>query len=178
MKEKCKKYYQVPRDKQHQMINCIEEEPKNWTFTLDQLDSILTDLNSKLSMIDVSKVELQRLEALLSKAGLEGEDGKSALEVYEDALGVSQTGYKVIHKRDIDEIRVNYYNAEWLLNWNANIDIQICFDFYAVITYISDYYSKDDSGTMGHIMQALKNADNESLKQKMSIVVHTFLTHR
>ena len=73
---------------------------------------------------------------------------------------------------------MNNYNIEWILNWDANIDIQICLDFYAVITYISDYYSKDDSGTMGHIMQALKSVENESLKDKMNVVANTFLTHR
>ena len=31
---------------------------------------------------------------------------------------------------------------------------------------------------MGYILQALKSAENECLKQKMSIVIHTFLTHR
>ena len=28
----------------------------------------------------------------------------------------------------------------------------------AVITYISDYYSKDDSGTLHHIKEALQNS--------------------
>ena len=58
------------------------------------------------------------------------------------------------------------------------MDLQLCLDYYAVITYISDYYSKDDSGTMGHIKENLKKAHNESLKTKLSIVVNTFLTHR
>jgi len=99
---------------------------------------------------------LNRLEALLAKADLPPVEGKTALQVYEDSLGVSRKGYTLFHKRDIDEIYVNNYNIEWILNWDANLDIQICLDFYAVITYISDYYSKDDSGTMGHILQALK----------------------
>ena len=39
------------------------------------------------------------------------------------------------------------------------MDIQLCLDFFAVITYISDYYSKDDSGTMQYIKDALKAAE-------------------
>ena len=58
------------------------------------------------------------------------------------------------------------------------MDLQLCLDFYAIITYISDYYSKDDSGTMKFIKEALKQAGNESLKSKLSLVVHQFLTHR
>ena len=66
------------------------------------------------------------------------------IDIYEKALGVSQTGYKIVHKRDINEIYINNYNAEWIVNWNANMDLQLCLDCYAVITYISDYYNKDD----------------------------------
>ena len=58
------------------------------------------------------------------------------------------------------------------------MDLQLCLDFFAVITYISDYYSKDDSGTLHHIKQALKESGNETLKSKLSLVAHTFLTHR
>ena len=45
-------------------------------------------------------------------------------------------------------------------------------------TYISDYYGKDDSGTMAFINEALKKAENESLRNRLSIVANTFLTHR
>ena len=55
------------------------------------------------------------------------------------------------------------------------MDLQLCLDLYAVITYISDYFSKDDSGTLGYIKEALRKADNESLKTKLSLVVQTFL---
>ena len=119
-----------------------------------------------------------RLVSLLKRAGLPGQDESEMIELYENALAVSESGYRVIHKRDVDEIFVNNYNPEWILNWNANMDLQLCLDFYAVITYISDYYSKDDSGTMKHIKEALKQAGNESLRTKLSLVSHTFLTHR
>ena len=111
-------------------------------------------------------------------AGIDGEKDDDKIEVYEKALEVSQVGYKVIHERDVDEIYVNNYNREWILNWNANMDIQLCLDFFAIVTYISDYYSKDDSGTLQHIKVALKQSENESLKSKLSLVAHTFQTHR
>ena len=46
------------------------------------------------------------------------------------------------------------------------MDLQLCLDYYALITYISDYYSKDDSDTMKHIKEAMKQAGNENLKTK------------
>ena len=54
----------------------------------------------------------------------------------------------------------------------------MCLDFLAVITYISDYCSKDDSGTMKYIREALKNAGNENLRSRLILVAHQFLTHR
>ena len=120
----------------------------------------------------------KRLVALLEQAGIEKDPGKSIIETYENALQVSSCGYKFIHKRDINEIYVNNYSREWILSWNANMDLQLCLDYYAIITYISDYYSKDDSGTMEFIKNALQNAENECLRNKLSIVINTFLTHR
>ena len=30
--------------------------------------------------------------------------------------------------------------------WQANMDIQFCTDTYAIVTYITDYFSKGDAG--------------------------------
>ena len=62
-----------------------------------------------------------------------------------EALGMSKTVYSVVKARDIDELCINPYNEEWLRPWNRNMDIQPVLDFFAVITYLTDYYSKDDT---------------------------------
>ena len=153
-------------------------EDEDLTLNVENLQRILKELEESEKYINIKEIEKRRLERLLTKAGIKAEEGKTTIETYEDALSVSKTGYKIIHKRDIDECYVNNYHSEWILNWNANMDLQLCLDYYAVITYISDYYSKDDSGTMGHIKEALKKAGNESLQAKLSLVIHQFLTHR
>ena len=76
---------------------------------------------------------------------ISGETDEELITKYEYAISISQVGYKMIHERDVDEIYVNNYNPEWIQSWNANMDLQICLDFFAIVTYISDYYSKDDS---------------------------------
>ena len=81
-------------------------------------------------------------------------------------------------KRDLDEIYINSYNIEWMRAWNGNMDIQVVLDFFAVITYVTDYYSKDDTGTMEIIKAALAQADSKDLKERMRIISNTFLTHR
>ena len=105
-------------------------------------------------------------------------DDNQLIDEYEEALSVSDVGYRIILERDVDEIYVNNYNDEWIIRWDGNIDISFCFDFYAVITYISDYYGKDDSGTLHHIKEALKQTGNRNLKSKSALVAQTFLTHR
>ena len=68
----------------------------------------------------------------------------------------TKKGINVILARDIDEMYINNYNPEWLRAWNANIDIQLCFDFFAVITYITEYFTKDESETSAFLNIAAK----------------------
>ena len=82
---------------------------------------------------------------------------------YEEAISVNKKGYSVHYKRVTDEIMVNTYNPEWIAAWNGNMDFQLCLDYFAVITYISDYYAKDDSGTMKVLQEAVKESHNEDL---------------
>ena len=158
------------------MAFCLEKE--KCIVERNVLKTLLDQKKVESDQIDLQKVEKTRLEALLAKAGIVDSTENSAVEIYQEALSVSSCGYKIIHKRDIDEVFVNNYNPEWILNWNANMDIQLCLDYYAGLTYISDYYSKDDTGTTSFIREALKQAENDSLRSKLSLVAHTFLTHR
>ena len=117
------------------------------------------------------------MEALLKEAKIEANSNGERIPIYEEALAVSRGGFGIVYKRDISETYVNTYNKEWLTAWDANMDLQLCFDFYAIITYISDYYTKDDSGTLKYIKDVLKDA-TENLKSKLRLVMNTFLTHR
>ena len=53
-----------------------------------------------------------------------------------------------------------------------------CFDFHATITYITDYFGKDDTGLMQVINSAIQQDTQESTKERMKTVANTFLTHR
>ena len=78
----------------------------------------------------------------------------------------------------MSEIYVNSYNPEWARAWNGNTDLQICLDYFAVITYITEYYTKDDSGVMTKIIEMLKNSECGTLQEKMILVMNTFITAR
>ena len=94
---------------------------------------------------------------------------KHAKVTYQDyikALSTSKMGYAVVLQRDIDEIYVNSYNTEWIRAWNANIDVQIALDFFSIITYIADYYSKNDTGTSELIKQGMAECTSKVVKER------------
>ena len=94
------------------------------------------------SIDDYVKNREERIKMLLSAAGYKTEND---WDLYLSALSVTKSGYSLVMARDIDEIFVNSYNPEWILAWNGNIDLQICLDFFAIITYITEYFTKDDT---------------------------------
>ena len=97
---------------------------------------------------------------------------------YLEALSMSKSAYGVVFARDIDELNINPYNIEWIRAWDGNMDIQPVLDFFAVITYVTDYYSKDDTGTMEIMKKVMDNSEKKDLQERMRQVANTFLTHR
>ena len=74
----------------------------------------------------------KRIDLLLEMAG------NVTYEEY--ILAIKKTrkhGSTVLLKQDIDETRVNNYNPEWAIAWDANHDIQPVLDFFTVITYVT-----------------------------------------
>merc|ERR1712198_826877 len=94
-------------------------------------------------------------------------------EITDDAfvLSVNKKGYTIHYKRDVSETMVNTYNPEWIQAWNGNMDFQLCLDYFAVITYISDYYCKDDTGTMQVLQEALRESMHEDLHSRLKKMV-------
>ena len=78
-----------------------------------------------------------RIKDLLNVAGLTEEEQKD----YNNALGYSTGGYNVIMQRDLDEVMVNSFNPEWAGTWDGNTDVHPTLDFFAVITYITEYFT-------------------------------------
>ena len=151
-----------------------DEEP----IDIQHLNEIRDHHVKQRDEIDLDYCLVKRLLLLLINAGIEGDNPKDIIEKYEDALSISPKRYSVVVKRDIDEINVNLYNPEWIICWNGNMDIQPCLDFFGIITYITDYYMKDDSGTLKFIQEVLNRSGDAPYKDKLNLVKNTFLTHR
>jgi hypothetical protein len=143
----------------------------------DVLKSILEEFpkSSEKTVAGATLGRKHRIDAVLEKAGLCTEEEKKQ---YQAALEYSSSGYKIVMARDIDELWVNPYNPEITRAWDGNTDFQICLDFYAIITYITDYYCKDDTGVIKVLVNTLKASDCEDLKAKMKLLMNTWIKHR
>ena len=139
----------------------------------ETVDEIIKSIGaSEKEPVEVYKSNKERrIKALLRKAEV-------TLQEYEEALSFTKTGYKVVIERDLTEIFINSYNAEWMEASDGNMDMQPCFDYHATITYITDYYAKDDTGLLELINSVLQQDTSESTKERMKTVANTFLTHR
>ena len=71
-------------------------------------------------------------------------------------------GSEVLLQRDIDEVFINNYNPEWIVAWDANIDISPVYDYYGTITYVTDYYSKDSTGLTDVLKAAVNQLSEEN----------------
>ena len=101
-----------------------------------------------------------------------------SLDDYEKCLKVSQKGKCIILKRTLKERYVNNYHPYFLLAWFANCDFQFCMDSYAVVTYISDYLSKDDTGLTKILREALKEASGNDEFDRLNYLKKIYFTHR
>ena len=90
----------------------------------------------------------------------------------------SRKGINVILARDIDELYVNNYSPEYIEAWNGNIDWSPVFDFFAVVTYVTEYFTKDESGTTSFLAEASKQIKNLPVKDQKRCIKNVFLTHR
>ena len=143
----------------------------------EEMDSIYAQYpkDSETTMIEATEGRLNRIDAVLDKAGLITEDDK---KMYNEALTYNSSGFTVVMARDIDELYTNSYNPEITRAWNGNTDFQICLDFYAIITYITEYYAKDDTGLVKHLVDTLKASESTELKEQMKILMNTWVKNR
>ena len=151
------------------------------------LKTVLEKVRNILEAMDIRKKDDKLFaQHLLEKITIDdilihaeiAEDLKTARQLYYEALSVSIKGKIIILKRKVQEMWVNNYNPEWLLAWNGNMDIQLCLDFFAICTYITDYYTKDETGTMTHLIKAVKECHGKGQKETMRALANEFSSHR
>ena len=165
----------LTKEKQDKYIKILKDVRKVLDDD-DVIQRILCSYNKEAeSKEEYEKNRKERILKVLNIAGLKTEEDYN---LYKSALSMSKSGYTIILERDIDEMFVNSYNPEWARAWNGNHDIQICLDYFAIITYITEYYTKDDSETLKLLFDALKNNPSENLRDKMKVLMNTYISAR
>ena len=127
----------------------------------DTIKEIMSKYEKGATEEEYSRNRAKRIDLLLERAGnIDYDDYIMAIKT------ARKYGSTVLLKRDLDEIYVNNYNPEWAEAWNANHDIQPALDYFAVITYITDYWAKPDEGITQHLKEAAAILKNEKDKKK------------
>ena len=127
--------------------------------------------NAKILLEDPNFDEAMKIEDFYKAIGT---DEKEYLEF----LSISERGRVLVLKRDLKERNVNNYNKEMILAWNANMDIQLVVDPYAVISYIASYMNKDENATTPFMREALSANAGKEAKEKLKTLREAYLTHR
>ena len=158
----------------------FEKHQKKLQTVFDKVRKVLDDMDSRKKddrLFAEHLIKKITIDDILIHAEI-ADDLKSSRELYYEALGVNKKGKVIILKRTVEEMWVNNYNPEWLLAWNGNMDIQLCLDFFAVCTYITDYYTKDETGTLTHLIRAVKECHGKGQKETMRALANEFSSHR
>ena len=65
-----------------------------------------------------------------------------------------------------------------LIAWNANMDLQMVIDPYAVVSYTASYMNKDETQTTPFLREALHATAGKTAKEKLKALKEAYLTHR
>jgi hypothetical protein len=178
----CKKYgnkcrFNFPKYPSDRTIICYKlnkEEfqcEQEYSARKREIKDILTHVQNYIEEMEEKDLGNYSLQDILTKCDI-------TEDAYYNALKYHNNGTTVVLKRKVNEVYINNYNEEWIGAWNGNMDLQVCLDYFAILTYITDYYSKDDTGTMGILRQAARQCRNESLNTQMKCLAQAFLSHR
>merc|ERR1719209_2578899 len=120
----------------------------------------------------------KRIEVVLKIASA----GGKPISYYQYEMAVEQQprkGSEVLLRRDIDEVFMSNYNPEWIEAWDANLDLSPVYDYFGVITYVTDYFTKDSTGLTEILRTAMNQLSKEDdMWQKCNALANQFMTHR
>ena len=153
----------------------IIAKPLDESIDKEQRETLLKKSKEVLTkareLLETELEETFTFENFLEKLGVTEEE-------YEEYCSITERGKVILLKRTIQERYINNYNPEWLKAWNANMDIQIALDPFAIIAYIVSYVSKDESGMTEFLKEALNANFSAAQEVKLKALLRAYLTHR
>ena len=146
-----------------------EMEAKEKKKLMEAANDILLKARKVLDDKDID--ENMSYEEFLKKIDTSAED-------YEDALSRSQKGKVLVLKRDVKDRFTNNFNEEMLEAWNANMDIQMALDPFAIVSYIISYVNKDETQLTKFLKDALNSTHTNDIAEQLKALKMAFLTNR
>ena len=144
-------------------------DPQEKKQKIDAANEILTKARNVLDDPDID--EDMSFDEFLTAIDTAEED-------YEKALSTSHRGRVLVLKRSVKERFVNNFNEEMLQAWNANMDIQLAIDPFAIITYIVSYVNKDETQITKFLKEALNSTAGKGVAEQLKALKTAFLTNR
>ena len=161
-------YSKLP--KEHSEKEPIKEKPRRWE-----------NRRTYVKMETPEEYERnirKRIEMVLKIASA----GGKRITYYQYEMAVMQQprkGSEVLLRRDIDEVFMSNYNPEWMEVWDANHDLSPVYDYYGVITYVTDYMTKDSTGLTDVLKAGMKQLGKDGdMRQKCNQLANLFMSHR
>ena len=138
----------------------------------EELKSNLALLQKMKSYLENDENDRNRsLEDILKDLGLTSDE-------YHAALATSDRGKQVVLKRKPNECFINNYNLRFIDVFQANMDLQFCTDAYAVVTYVCDYWSKDDTGMTAFLKESFKEGKSWGNQKLLTHLKRTYMSKR
>ena len=95
---------------------------------------------------------------------------KVSKDEYNWALSISADSDFELHlKREVDSCFINNYFEAGIKGFRANVDLQPVFNHYKCIMYVCSYFSKDETECSQAIMNAAREAKDNSLNIRESL---------
>ena len=147
------------------------ERDEDFEKRKEKMKLILMKVKMVLEQLTENDLKDMSIKDILKKCNVKEED-------YYEALSSSNMGSCVVLEREPNEIYINNYNAEWLKAWDGNIDLAVCLDFFAIITYITDYYTKVETEMMTKLNDVAKACKGMEKTEQMRFLAQAFMKSR
>ena len=82
-------------------------------------------------------------------------------------------------RRNVNERKINAYNRDMLILWEANMDIQFILSGYCTVKYVCSYLSKSHKGISKLLSDVAEQISkgNDELKSKLRTIVNAFVNN-
>ena len=117
------------------------------------------------------EIREKRIKAIVELAGVD------YTKYHSEYLSIRRSGCGAVLQRDIAEVWTNPFNKDWLRAWNGNMDLQVCLDFFAVISYILEYAFKPEPEESA-LRKLIEQDEDGDFKTRMKALAHLFQTRR